>query len=109
MGALGFEPRSAGFFHAESYSARSANYGSLLQLVIIRLLESSSNPLAITPITGAREDAVLPHAPGLALALLLPHLPHALPAAQLLLSPLPALLAALLPDPRASLHFDSSA
>ena len=49
MGALGFEPRSAGFY-----------LGSSLQLVFT----ISVNPMTIIPhITGAREDAVLPHAP----------------------------------------------
>jgi hypothetical protein len=59
MGALGFEPRSAGFFHAGSYPARFLNYGSALQLYITL----SANPLAIMPVTGAREDTVLPHTP----------------------------------------------
>jgi hypothetical protein len=43
VGALGFEPRSAGFFHAGSYPARTN--GSSLQL----LITGSENPLAITP------------------------------------------------------------
>jgi len=57
VGALGFEPRSAGFLCAGSYPA--GIHGSALQLVITGQQTRSQS----FPITGAREDAVLPHTP----------------------------------------------
>lgn len=57
VGALGFEPRSAGFRHAGSDPA--GINGSLLQLVITGQQTRSQS----FPITGAREYAVLTHTP----------------------------------------------
>lgn len=64
MGALGFEPRSAGFYCKDF--CLYFNYRSSLQLIIIHPIFEcnwSVNLLFIIPITGASEDAVLPHAP----------------------------------------------
>ena len=57
MGALGFEPRSAGFHHMGSDPMRINE--SALQLVITGQQTRSQS----FSITGAREDAVLPHTP----------------------------------------------
>ena len=57
VGALGFEPRSAGFHHAGSDPA--GINGSLLQLVITGQQTRSQS----FPITGAREYTVLAHTP----------------------------------------------
>lgn len=57
VGALGFEPRSAGFLNAGSDPA--GIHGSALQLVITGQQTRSQS----FPITGAREDTVLPHTP----------------------------------------------
>ncbi len=70
----------------------------------------SEYPLVIIPVTGAREDTRLPHTPmwrnsiRSGPGLCLPHLLSPLSAPHLLLAPFPALLPALFPDPRASLH-----
>ena len=65
MGAMGFEPISAGIHHMEGVPPcgpamrRPRFYGSSLQLVITgtAVTAPSADPLAITTITGAREDA----------------------------------------------------
>ncbi len=80
-----------------------AIYGSSLQLFIIVVRTSpdlSEYPLVIIPVTGAREDAVLPHTPTLERSSSgLAHLLRLLSAPHLLLSPFPALLSAFFPDP----------
>ena len=78
--------------------------GSQLQSVITE----SANPLPFTPFSDFNwsppvyQVSLRPHCAVLAL----PHLLLALPAAHLLLAPLPALLSSLLPRPRAALHCD---
>ena len=77
-------------------------YGSSLQLFIMGAWTSpslSEYPMEIIPVTGAREDAVLPHTPIQCSCSGLAHLLRFLPASHLLFPPFPALLAALLPDP----------
>ena len=91
VGALGFEPRSAGFLNAGSDPA--GIHGSALQLVITGQQTRSQS----FPITGAREDTVLPHTP-IRSVLYLAHLLLPLAAPHFLLAPLPSLLASLLPS-----------
>ena len=107
MGALGFEPRSAGLFYGHRVE-------SSLQLFVNWIGRPSSNHprLRWRRVTGAHNDSLVTLCPRLGkgtggclrkaglLALLL----LALAAAHLLLAPLPALVTALLPDSRAPLH-----
>lgn len=101
MGALGFEPRSAGFRHAGSDPAGIK--GSALQSFITW----SANPFAVIPDNWSpRVCRVNPYPHRSSLSF--PHLLLSLSAPHSFLAPLPSLITPLLPSARASFHLSSS-
>ena len=107
VGALGFEPKSAGFFRRGSYPPRCGHRSSRLRVIAPVIHHCSANPSAIIPITGAHKSTRLAYTPT-GDYLLLPQTLGSLLFAHLLFAPFPALLPALFPYSGAPFHGISS-